>query len=281
VVNSKKLFVLIKKKTKGWKQKLHEIIYEADTFAGKLFDVILLVIILISVLVVLLESVPKYKLAYGNFFNIIEWIITILFTVEYFLRIITVKKPLKYVFSTYGIIDLLATLPKYLGLFIVNTQVLTTLRALRLLRVFTILKLVRYTNASNNLSKAIKASKAKIGVFIFVVLVLSIILGTIVYLIEGNANSGFNSIPQSIYWVIVTMTTVGYGDIAPVTPLGQFFATIVMVMGYGIIAVPTGIISSEINQTQKPKTNTQMCRFCHESHHQDTAKFCHQCGEKL
>lgn len=269
------------KTNNNWKQKLHEIIYEADTFAGKLFDIILLVIILMSVLVVMLESVASYQTLYGHYFNIIEWVITILFTIEYILRIITVKKPLKYILSTYGIIDLLATLPKYLGLFIVNTQVLTTLRALRLLRVFTILKLARYTNASNNLTKAIKASKAKVGVFIFVVIILSIILGTIVYLIEGTANSGFSSIPRSIYWVIVTMTTVGYGDIAPTTPLGQFFAAIVMVMGYGIIAVPTGIISSELNEVQKSKNNTQVCSNCNETQHQDGAKFCHQCAESL
>lgn len=269
------------KKSNHWKQKLHEIIYEADTPAGKLFDVILLVLILISVLVVMLETVSSIQLVYGDLFNTIEWIITILFTIEYILRIITVSSPKKYIFSWYGIIDLMATLPKYLGLFIVNTQALLALRSLRLLRVFTILKLARYIGASNELLKAIKNSKAKIGVFIFAVLILSIVLGTFMYLIESEADSGFTSIPKSIYWVVVTMTTVGYGDIAPVTALGQFFATIVMIMGYGIIAVPTGIVSSEYTTASKINTNTQVCRNCNENKHQDTAKFCYQCGEKL
>ncbi|MGY5353859.1 ion transporter [Wenyingzhuangia sp. IMCC45467] len=267
--------------TKTRKQKLHEIIYEADTPAGKLFDVILLILILISVLVVMLESVVSLQAVYGHYFTIIEWIITILFTIEYILRVSTVASPLKYVFSAYGLIDLAATLPKYLGLFIGNTEALLVLRSLRLLRVFTILKLARYIGASNDLLKAIKASRAKIGVFVFAVVVLSIVLGTIMYLIEGNADSGFTSIPRSIYWIVVTMTTVGYGDIAPVTALGQFFATIVMIMGYGIIAVPTGIVSSEYSDARKHKINTQVCNNCNENNHGDKAKFCHQCGEIL
>lgn len=267
--------------TKTRKQRLHEIIYEADTPAGKLFDVILLVLILISVLVVMLESVEHLQYVYGDYFTIIEWVITALFTIEYILRVFTVEKPLKYIFSTYGLIDLVATLPKYLGLFIGNTEALLILRSLRLLRVFTILKLARYTGASNDLLKAIKASRAKIGVFVFAVVVLSIVLGTIMYLIEGNADSGFTSIPRSIYWIVVTMTTVGYGDIAPVTALGQFFAAIVMIMGYGIIAVPTGIVSSEYSGVKYLKTNTQVCINCNENNHNDKAKFCHQCGETL
>ncbi|MDO6738268.1 ion transporter [Wenyingzhuangia sp. 2_MG-2023] len=267
-----------KKKQQHWKERLHEIIYEADTPAGKLFDVVLLILIFISVLVVMLESVGSLQTTYGTYFHIIEWIITILFTIEYLLRVATVKSPLNYIFSVYGLIDLAATLPKYLGLFILNTEALLILRALRLLRVFTILKLVRYVGASNDLLKAIKASRAKIGVFVFAVLILSIVLGTIMYLIEGNANSGFTSIPRSIYWIIVTMTTVGYGDIAPVTALGQFFASIVMIMGYGIIAVPTGIVSSEFSDLKKTPTNTKVCSNCNESKHGDNAKYCHQCG---
>ncbi len=264
-----------------WRKKLHEIIYEADTPAGKLFDIILLLLILVSIFVVMLESVNELQVKYGVLFNIIEWIITILFTIEYILRVVTVKAPLKYIISWYGIIDLVATLPKYLGLFIGRSEVLLVLRSLRLLRVFTILKLARYVSASNDLAKAISASKAKIGVFISTVLVLSLILGTVIYLIEGNADSGFTSIPRSLYWVIVTMTTVGYGDIAPATPLGQFFASIVMIMGYGILAVPTGIVSSEFNDIKNQKSNTQVCSECHESNHNDKAKFCHQCGENL
>ncbi|MGY5351344.1 ion transporter [Wenyingzhuangia sp. IMCC45533] len=280
-VNSKKSFVLKPRSSKNWKQKLHEIIYEADTPAGKLFDIILLILILISVLVVMLETVVPIQAVYGDTFNMIEWIITILFTIEYVLRIITVKSPWKYIFSWYGIIDLIATLPKYLGLFIGNTQALLALRSLRLLRVFTILKLARYIGASNELIKAIKNSKAKIGVFIFAVIILSIVLGTCMYLIEGTSDSGFTSIPKSIYWVVVTMTTVGYGDIAPATPLGQFFATIVMIMGYGIIAVPTGIVSSEYTSSAKINTNTQVCSNCNQTKHHDNAKFCHECGQPL
>lgn len=267
--------------SKTKKQKLHEIIYEADTPAGKLFDVALLILILISVLVVMLESVAHLQTAYGYYFNIIEWVITFLFTVEYILRVYTVKHPLKYIFSAYGLIDLAATLPKYLGLFIGKTEALLILRSLRLLRVFTILKIVRYIGASNDLIKAIKSSRAKISVFVFAVVILSVVLGTIMYLIEGNSDSGFTSIPRSVYWVVVTMTTVGYGDIAPVTALGQFFAAIVMVMGYGIIAVPTGIVSSEYNDVKRLKTNTQVCSNCQESNHDDHAVFCHHCGERL
>jgi len=278
--NSKKLFVLKAKKL-TWKQQLHEIIYEADTPAGKLFDIVLLILILISVLVVMLESVVSLETQYGYYFSTIEWVITVLFTIEYILRVICVQSPWKYIFSWYGIIDLVATLPKYLGLFILKTEALLVLRSLRLLRVFTILKLVRYTGASNDLLKAMRASKAKIGVFIFAVVILSIILGTLIYLIEGNADSGFTSIPKGIYWVIVTMTTVGYGDLAPVTALGQFFASLVMIMGYGIIAVPTGIVSSEFNTLKKTNTNTQVCHNCNESKHDDKAKFCHQCATPL
>ncbi|ANW95754.1 ion transporter [Wenyingzhuangia fucanilytica] len=269
------------KEHKTLKKRLHEIIYEADTPAGKLFDVILLILILISVLVVMLESVESLNAIYGTYFQIIEWIITILFTIEYILRVFTVKSPLKYIFSAYGLIDLAATLPKYLGLFIGKTEALLILRSLRLLRIFTILKIARYIGASNHLIRAIKASRAKIGVFVFAVVVLSIVLGTIMYLIEGTANSGFTSIPRSIYWIVVTMTTVGYGDIAPVTALGQFFATLVMIMGYGIIAVPTGIVSSEYSDVKKYKTNTQVCNNCNENNHGDDANFCHQCGERL
>lgn len=269
------------KESKHWKEQLHEIIYEADTPAGKLFDVVLLILIFISVLVVMLESVAPLQQVYGNYFNIAEWVITALFTIEYVLRVVCVRAPWSYIFSLYGLIDLAATLPKYLGLFIGNTEALFILRALRLLRVFTILKLVRYVGASNHLIKAIRASRAKISVFMFAVIILSIVLGTLIYLIEGNANSGFSSIPRSIYWVVVTMTTVGYGDIAPATPLGQFFATLVMIIGYGVIAVPTGIVSSELNDQKKIKTNTQVCQYCNEPHHDNRAKFCHQCGKNL
>ncbi len=263
------------------RHRLHEIIYEADTSAGKAFDLILLVLILFSVLLVCLESVPSINNRYESVFNVLEWGITLLFSIEYLLRLIAVNKPLNYVFSFYGIIDLLSTLPKYISLFLVGSQSLLALRALRLLRVFRILKLTRYIGASNALDKALIASRAKIGVFLFSVLVLCIIFGTMMYLVESD-ESGFTSIPRSIYWCIVTLTTVGYGDIAPTTALGQFFAAIIMIMGYGIIAVPTGIVTAEFaEQNKKIDTNTQACKTCMNTDHKDDAIYCHTCGEFL
>ena len=265
-----------------WKHKLHEVIYEADTKAGKLFDVLLLVIILISIILVMLESVAAYNLKYAALFNILEWVITILFSIEYILRIVAIKKPRKYIFSFYGIVDFLSTIPKYVSIMFGGTYALVALRALRLLRVFRILKLARFIGESHHLVKALKASRAKISVFLFAVLIISIILGAIMYLIEGGPDSGFTSIPRSVYWTIVTLTTVGYGDIAPGTPLGQFIASIVMILGYGIIAVPTGIVSAEYSSHyKKTSTNTQACPNCNTDDHLDDATYCHQCGEKI
>tara|TARA_R110002050_G_scaffold300836_1_gene473992 strand:- start:4341 stop:5171 length:831 start_codon:yes stop_codon:yes gene_type:complete len=271
-----------KSKKPNWKSKLHEIIYEADTPAGKLFDVVLLIVIIASILLVMLESVNSIDANYHEILNISEWIITILFSIEYIARIITVKKPIKYIFSFYGIIDFLSTIPKYISLLIGGLHALAALRALRLLRVFRILKLARYLGASNNLVAAIKASRVKISVFLFAVVIISIILGTIMYLIEGEEN-GFTNIPKSVYWCIVTLTTVGYGDIAPQTPLGQFIASIVMILGYGIIAVPTGIVTSELTRlgAKKPETNTQACQNCLAENHKDDSGFCYNCGHKL
>lgn len=267
---------------KNWKEKIHEIIYEADTPAGKLFDLVLLIIILASILLVMLESVKPIYEDYKEFLNISEWVITIFFSVEYIARIVSVKKPSKYIFSFYGIIDLLSTIPKYLSLFIVGSHSLVVLRALRLMRVFRILKLTRYIGESTNFVRALKKSRAKIAVFLSFVLILCIILGTVMYLVESD-ESGFTSIPRSVYWAIVTLTTVGYGDIAPVTALGQFIASIIMIMGYGIIAVPTGIVSSEMTRTEKKNipTNTKACTSCTEEYHRDDAEFCHKCGHQL
>jgi voltage-gated potassium channel len=273
---------------KSWRSKLYEIIYEADTPEGKLFDVVLLITIIASILLVMLESVNSIDRKYHDILNISEWIITILFSVEYIARIITVKQPAKYIFSFYGIIDLLSTIPKYISLFFGGIHALAALRALRLLRVFRILKLARYLGASNNLVNALKASRAKISVFLFAVIIVAIILGTVMYLIEGEEN-GFTNIPKSVYWCIVTLTTVGFGDIAPQTPLGQFIASMVMILGYGIIAVPTGIVSAEYaNQGNKPKPestkphlNTQSCENCLATNHKDNAEYCYNCGEKL
>jgi voltage-gated potassium channel len=272
----------MKNKTTTWKDKLHEVIYEADTRAGKLFDVLLLIAILASIVLVMLESVPSINAEHRVFFNRAEWVITLLFTVEYFLRIVSIKKPREYIFSYYGIIDFLATIPKYLSLFLGGTHALLVLRALRLLRVFRILKITRYIGESNKLAKALKSSRPKIVVFLLAVMVISIILGTVMYLVEANADSGFTSIPRSVYWTIVTLTTVGYGDITPLTTLGQLIASIVMVLGYGIIAVPTGIVSAEYaNQTKKVATNTTACKNCSFENHTDDAQFCSACGEKL
>lgn len=267
---------------KNWKTKLHEVIYEADTPAGKLFDVVLLIFILASIVLVMLESVTSIDNKYHDLLNIGEWVVTILFTLEYIARIVSVKKPLKYITSFYGIVDLLSTIPKYLSLIFVGTHALVALRALRLLRVFRILKLARYLGASNNLVRALKASRVKISVFIFAVIILSIILGTIMYLVEGEEN-GFTNIPKSVYWCIVTLTTVGYGDIAPQTPIGQFIASLVMILGYGIIAVPTGIVTSEITKTNDKEVpiNTQSCPSCSIEGHKDNAEFCYGCGHKI
>lgn len=262
------------------KEKIHQIIYEADTPAGKWFDIILILTIIVSIILVMLESVVSFDAKYHNFLNIAEWVITILFTIEYFLRVYTIKKPSSYIFSFYGIIDLLATIPKYISLVFVGTHALIALRALRLLRVFRILKLARYLGASKILSTALKASKIKIIVFLLSVLILTIILGTIMYLIEGPVN-GFTSIPYSMYWAIVTLTTVGYGDISPQTPLGQFIASIVMILGYGIIAVPTGIVTSEMSKVDPVLKNTQHCSHCGSDKHLDHSKYCNNCGEKL
>ena len=265
---------------KKWQHHLHTIIYEADTFSGKLFDVLLLITILLSVLFVALESVDSIYLIYHNILNIAGWVVTILFTVEYILRIICVRHPWSYIFSFYGIIDLISTLPKYLSLFFIGSNSLIALKALRLLRVFRILKLTPYIGESNILIKALKASRAKIFVFIFGVFILCIIFGTLMYLIE-NKESGFTSIPRSIYWCIVTLTTVGYGDIAPQSPLGQFLASFIMILGYGIIAVPTGIVTAEFSKKYKVDTNTQVCPYCMVSEHKQNAVYCHQCGKSI
>jgi voltage-gated potassium channel len=267
----------------NWRKKIHDIIYEADTSSGKLFDVILLVVILISILLVMLESVESIESEYAAILNISEWVITILFSIEYILRIISVKKPRTYIFSFYGIIDLLSTIPKYLSLFVLGAHSLIAIRALRLLRVFRILKLTRFIGESANFGKALKRSRPKIAVFLSFVIVLCVILGTVMYLVESEQDSGFTSIPRSVYWAIVTLTTVGYGDIAPMTALGQFIASLIMILGYGIIAVPTGIVSSEMTKSEKKliPNNTQACEICNEAYHQDDAEYCHKCGHKF
>lgn len=261
------------------KEKLYEVIFETDTRDGKLFDVSLLILILLSVALVLLESVPEIRTNYQQSLQISEWIITLIFSIEYILRLWIVRKPINYIFSFYGIVDFLSILPSYLGLFIVGSHSLMVIRVLRMLRVFRILKLTRYSQAGSNLAKSIKASRVKISVFIFFILITVIIIGTIMYLLEGEAN-GFKSIPHGIYWAIVTLTTVGYGDISPQTALGQFFASLVMLLGYAIIAVPTGIVTAEILKASN-KTNTQVCPECMHDSHEDDAVYCKKCGAKI
>lgn len=265
-------------KPTDWRSTIHEVIFEADTPWGKFFDIGLLIFIVLSVIVVLLDSVPSINLRFGKFFYDAEWFFTIVFSIEYILRIISTKRPSKYIFSFYGIIDLLAILPTYLSLILVGSQYLLVIRMLRLLRVFRVLKLARYVGASAVLVIALRNSRHKIVVFLEVIITMVVIMGSLMYLIEGQEN-GFNSIPRSIYWAIVTLTTVGYGDIAPQTVLGQTLASFIMIIGYAIIAVPTGIISVEM--AKAGKTNTRVCTNCHLDQHDDNAKFCKSCGEKL
>lgn len=263
----------------SFRKRLHEIIYEADTPEGKLFDVVLLVLILISVITVMLESVASIQTVYGKELDIIEWIITAFFTIEYIARIASVKKPASYIFSFYGVIDLLATLPKYIDVLFPGLGFLISIRSLRLLRVFRILKLMSFVGASHQLMTALRKSRVKIAVFLFGVIILCVIMGTLMYIIEGP-ESGFVNIPISIYWTIVTLTTVGFGDITPVTPFGQFLSAVIMILGYGIIAVPTGLVTAQFMQNDLEES-TQVCRVCNADHHKEDAKYCYNCGTHL
>ncbi len=262
------------------RRKIHEIIFEAETPLGKNFDIILFGAIIFSVIIVMLDSVEGINQQAGHIFYILEWVLTILFTFEYLLRIYSVKRPWKYIFSFYGVIDFLSIIPTYISLFLVGSHYFIVLRILRLLRIFRVLKLVRYVGAANTLAFAIKSSRGKIVVFFEVVLTIVVIIGSIMYLVEGPEN-GFTSIPVSIYWAIVTITTVGYGDIAPQTIMGQSLASLLMITGYAIIAVPTGIITSEISKASQMMNNTQVCENCHFKNHEDDALYCKKCGEKL
>lgn len=264
----------------GWKEKLQEVIFGTETPAGKAFDLILLLSIILSVIIVFLDSDLELRKTYGRFFFMAEWVFTVLFTIEYFLRIIASKKPARYIFSFYGIIDLLAVLPTYLSLVLAGTQFLIVIRILRLLRIFRILKLNRYISASRYLGQSIKNSRYKIGVFLWSVLTLVVIMGAIMYLVEGPEN-GFRNIPESIYWAIVTMTTVGYGDISPHTILGKTIASVIMIIGYAIIAVPTGIISVEMARTARSVKENRECPECHLEEHEQDARYCRNCGSPL
>lgn len=282
------------KARKSLKEHLHVIIFEADTSAGKTFDIALLVLIIISVLAVMLETVKSVNRAWSDALIMLEWITTAIFTVEYMLRIYAAPDRKAYIFSFYGLIDLLTIVPSYFALIFTGSHYLLTIRSLRLLRVFRILKLGHFLKESQALKDALKASIAKIIIFIGVVLILVTILGALMYMIEGDGNGGFTSIPTSIYWAIVTMTTVGYGDIAPVTDLGQFISVLVMLLGYGIIAVPTGIVSAEMASSREAEKTTLItsqedlikvtpfsCSNCQSEGHKPEAVYCYHCGESI
>lgn len=277
---------LSKYTSEQFKEKLHEIIFETDTKAGKLFDLILFIIILVSLLTIILESIPSFGARHKTILHILEWFYTIVFTIEYFLRVYCVKKPLRYVFSFYGVIDFISFIPTYFSIFVTGTQYLLAIRAFRLIRIFRVFKLGKLLWQGQVLMASIRSSLPKITVFLVFILILVIILASIMYVIEGAANSGFSSIPKSMYWTIVTLTTVGYGDITPRTDFGQIIAAFIMLMGYAIIAVPTGIVTSEIINKSKAKQESsqivdQACRYCSKDGHDYDALYCKYCGERL
>lgn len=263
----------------AWKHRLYLIIFESGTRAGKIFDVYLLIAIGLSVTVVMLESVQSIRSAYPVLIDSLEWFFTILFSVEYVARLLCVRQPLRYACSFYGIIDLFAFLPSYIGLFVPTAGYLTTIRVLRLLRIFRVLKLAEFMQASDTLRSALYASRRKIAVFLSFILAVVLIMGTVMYLIEGEEN-GFNSIPRGVYWAIVTLTTVGYGDVTPHTVLGRILACFIMIMGYGIIAVPTGIFSLELHQAVQAK-EARTCGNCRTTEADRNARFCRRCGKPL
>lgn len=263
----------------AWKHRLYLIIFESGTRGGKIFDVCLLIAITLSVTVVMLESVESIRSAYPVTIRSVEWFFTILFSVEYTARLLCVRRPLRYVWSFYGIIDLFAFLPSYIDLLIPTASYLLTIRVLRLLRIFRILKLAEFLEESETLTTALYASRRKIAVFISVVLAVVLIMGTVMYLVEGEEN-GFNSIPRGVYWAIVTLTTVGYGDVTPHTVLGRILACFIMIMGYGILAVPTGIFSMELLQASQAK-GARTCGNCETKETDREARFCRRCGKPL
>lgn len=267
------------RKSSQLKEKLFEIVFKADTKAGRNFDLLLIAAIVISIIVVMLDSVSTIRTEHRQLLSYLEWGITLLFSIEYIMRISIVRSPRKFIFSFYGIIDLLSCLPAYLALFTPAGSGLLVIRALRLLRLFRVLKLTRYVNASSYIWEALKASRFKIGIFLYTVVMVIIVIGALMYFIEGEA-SGFDSIPRSMYWVVVTITTVGYGDIAPATTTGQFIASIVMILGYAIIAVPTGIVTAETARIKNENTSSKNCPRCLSINKQD-ANYCSKCGEKL
>ena len=265
--------------TSSLRHSLYRIIFEADTRKGKWFDILLIISIVLSVFVVMLDSVEPISAVYGRLLFSMEWVFTVLFTIEYLLRIFCARQPAKYTTSFFGVIDLLAVLPTYLSIIIPGSQYLLAIRILRVLRVFRVLKLAKFLGESEMLMQALRASRRKITIFLFTVLTSVVVLGSFMYVIESREN-GFTSIPRSIYWAIVTLTTVGYGDIHPKTGLGQALAAVIMILGYGLIAVPTGIFTVEVSSL-KQKPSLQTCVECSSENHDRDAVFCKYCGEKL
>lgn len=264
----------------GWRQRLWRVIFQADTPAGRAFDIALIVAIVASVLTVMIESVAHIRAEHGRLLRGIEWGFTGLFTIEYLLRLTCVRRPLRYATSFFGIIDLMAILPTYLSLFIPGAETLLVVRFLRVLRIFRVLKLTEYLRESRVLSDALWASRRKIGVFLLSVLTLLTVVSALMYLIEGEEN-GFVDIPTSLYWAVVTLTTVGFGDIAPKTPVGRALASLVMITGYGIIAVPTGIVTVELTRAGRGTPSRESCPACGRTDHDADARYCKQCGARL
>lgn len=267
-------------KNGDWKPKLYEVIFEANTKPGKYFDILLIICIIISVLIVMLDSVGTIRARYGKYLLSLEWFFTILFTIEYVLRLIAIDQPIRYGISFLGIIDFIAIVPTYLSAFLPGTQYFLVIRTIRILRIFRVLKLVKYVSEAKILIKALRASRRKITVFLFTVITLVTVFGSLMYVIEGEEND-FSSIPRSIYWAIVTLTTVGYGDISPKTSIGQTIAAIIMILGYSIIAVPTGIVTAEMTKTYAKIKEKRICTYCNADDHDLDAKYCKFCGTKL
>lgn len=264
------------------RNRIHEIIFEADTPKGKLFDVLLILLIIVSVIAASLETVQSVRQHFGELLYTIEWIVTILFTIEYALRIYASNRPKNYIFSFFGLVDLLSIIPTYLSILITGSQSLIIIRSLRLLRVFRVFKMANYVSQSRVIALSIRSSLPKITVFLYFILLAVCVFGSIMYLVEGGRNDGFDSIPRSIYWAIVTLTTVGFGDITPVTTLGQFLSALLMILGYAILAVPTGIVTSEfIRQRVENKLTTTCCKYCSREGHESDADYCKFCGNKL
>lgn len=269
------------KDSNSWQARWYKVIFEADTPSGKFFDIVLLVAIIASLIAIMVESVESISSQHRDLFRGLEWFFTIIFTAEYVIRLMIVESKRRYALSFYGIIDLLAVIPTYLAIFIVGAQYFLVVRSFRLIRVFRVLKMVRFLGEARVLASALKASRPKIVVFLVAVMCIVCIMGTVMYIVEGKDN-GFRSIPESIYWCIVTLTTVGYGDISPQTPLGKMIASVIMILGYGLIAVPTGIVTAEVGRANANNQDEPVkCDNCGFEQHLEGANFCGNCGHEF